>query len=76
LSKARIDEMERIKAQREADKAAGKVTTREQIQNGWDKIIDAVTVKPKSDEGVPMKDVITGPKDKQPTIVPQGYDGK
>ena len=74
LSKARIEEMERIKAQREADKAAGKVTTREQIQNGWEKIVGAV--KPKADDGAMPKEIIAGPKDKQPTIVPQGYDGK
>ena len=74
LSKARIEEMERIKAQREADKASGKVTTREQNANGWEKLVGAV--KPKADDGAPMKEIGAGPKDKPPTIVPQGYDGR
>ncbi len=74
LSKSRIEEMERIKAQREADKASGKVTTREQIKDGWEKVVGIV--KPKTDYGAATKEVIAGPKDKQPTIVPQGYDGK
>ncbi len=73
LAKARIEEMERIKAQREADKAAGKVSTREQLAEGWGKLVGAV--KPKADDGAPVKES-AGPKDKPPTIVPQGYDGK
>ncbi len=72
LSKARIEEMEKIKAQREADKAAGKISTKEQIQNGWDDLFGKV--KPKTDDAVPVIDA--GPKDKKPTIVPLGYDGK
>ena len=74
LAKARIEEMEQIKAQRAADKASGKVTTREQIKDGWEKIVGVV--KPKADDGVMPKEIIAGPKDKPPTIVPQGYDGK
>ena len=74
LAKARIQEMERIKAQREADKAAGKLTAREQIQNGWEKVFG--TAKPMADDAAPMKEISAGPKDKPPTIVPQGYDGK
>jgi len=72
LSKARIEEMERIKAQREADKAAGKISTREQIQNGWENLVG--TAKPKGDDAVVLPEA--GPKDKKPTIVPLGYDGK
>ena len=74
LSKTRIEEMERIKAQREADKASGKVSTREQLADGWDRLVG--TVKPKADELVPGKEIVTGPKDKLPTNVPLGYDGR
>ncbi len=74
LSKSRIEEMERIKAEREADRAAGKISTKEQIAEGWDKIVGSV--KPKSDGGAMLKETSTGPKDKPPTIVPLGYDGK
>ncbi len=74
LSKSRIEEMERIKAEREADRAAGKISTKEQIAEGWDKLVGAV--KPKSDGGAIPKESSTGPKDKPPTIVPLGYDGK
>ena len=74
LSKSRIEEMERIKAEREADRAAGKISTKEQIAEGWDKLVGVV--KPKSDDGAVPKDISTGPKDKPPAIVPLGYDGK
>ena len=75
LAVKRVDEMKRIQAQREADKAAGKQTPLEAVQQGLDNLFNN---KPPP-EGVPADPTAPRPTRPQPTPVQPlqgGFDGR
>jgi|GEM_PF-1165917 len=71
LSVSRLAEMEQIHKQREEDKAAGKQTTLEVVQERLDELVGG---KKKTDDPMPGKEAATGPKDAPPRLLPLGAD--
>ena len=72
LAVSRLAEMEQIKKQREADKAAGKQSTWDEMQEKLERLTNPA-VKNVSDP-LPGKEVPTGPKDAPPRMLPLGAE--
>jgi TolA-binding protein len=73
LAVARLAEMEQIKKQREADKAAGKQSTMDVVQERWDEL--TTSKDKKKEDPIPGKEQPTGPKDSPPKLLPPGVEG-
>lgn len=73
LAVSRLAEMEQIKKQREADKAAGKQSTLDAVQERWDDLTNGKDKK--KDDPTPGKEQPTGPKDAPPKLLPLGAEG-